>query len=410
MSFWKKIFGGGDSQPAEQEQEKKEENVASASAPVPAADTASDEPEPKAEVVEEPEVAAEPVPTPEPEAALAVATPASASAVETNGSILVVAEVANGVLNAGTLSAVTMAREIAEADGVPFHAVVVGSGIGAAAQELAKYGAKSVQQVDSADLGNYLAGPYAKAISAVSRELGASFVLGVASTFGKDLLPRVAVRLGAGMVSEAVGILPKENGKFVFRRPMWAGNVLADVQCMTDVTVVSVRGTDFAKAAPVETVSEITNAGVPDGVHTGAETFVSFDKTESERPELTEASIVVAGGRGLKDGENFYAMMEPMADALDAAIGASRAAVDAGFCPNDFQVGQTGKVVAPDLYVAVAISGAIQHLAGMKNSKTIVAINKDEEAPIFQVADYGLVADAFKAGPEFSEKAKLARS
>ena len=212
------------------------------------------------------------------------------------------------------------------------------------------------------------------------------------------------------MISEAIAVCDKENGKHVFRRPMWAGNVLADVQATTDVTVLSVRGTDFEKAGKADgSASEtVTVAGVQ--APGDAQQFVNFAKTESERPELTEASIVVAGGRGLKDGENFFSIMEPLADSMEAAIGASRAAVDAGFCPNDFQVGQTGKVVAPDLYVAVAISGAIQHLAGMKNSKTIVAINKDEEAPIFQIADYGLVADAFKASPEFAEKVKAVRS
>ena len=314
-----------------------------------------------------------------------------------------------GALNTGTLAAVTVAKKIAKADGTSFHILVMGSGIGDLAAQLGPYGATTVQVVDSTDLANYLAAPYAVTVSDVARSLGASFVLGVASTFGKDLLPRVAVRLGAGMISEAIALCPKESDRHVFRRPMWAGNVLADVQSTTNVTVVSIRGTDFEKAVAGTESSQsvaVTRAGGLDD----AQKFVNFAKTENERPELTEAAVVVAGGRGLKDGENFFKIMEPLADSMDAAIGASRAAVDAGFCPNDFQVGQTGKVVAPDLYVAVAISGAIQHLAGMKNSKTIVAINKDEEAPIFQVADYGLVADAFKVTPEFAEKVVAAKA
>jgi len=412
MGFWKKIFGGGSDaeQPEEVKAppvEAKEEQVET---PAVEAEAPAVESAPAVEAKEAPVATEESAPVAD--AAPAAPAPAAASveAVDTNGSILVVAECSGGGLNPGTLSAVSVARKLAETDGTAFHVVAIGSGLGDAGAELTGYGAATVQVVDNADYANYLAAPYAAVVSQVARELGTSFVIGVASTFGKDLLPRVAVRLGAGMISEAIAVCDKENGKHVFRRPMWAGNVLADVQATTDVTVLSVRGTDFDKAAKTDgSASEtVTVAGVQ--TPGDAQQFVNFAKTESERPELTEASIVVAGGRGLKDGENFFSIMEPLADSMEAAIGASRAAVDAGFCPNDFQVGQTGKVVAPDLYVAVAISGAIQHLAGMKNSKTIVAINKDEEAPIFQIADYGLVADAFKASPEFVEKVKAARS
>ena len=412
MGFWKKLFGGGDDNQPKNE-EVKETTAPESAAPAPA--EAKSEPAPApAQAEPAAEAAAEPAKVEEAEDTPA-AVPASAAAslqaepVNTNGSVLVVAEVSDGALNPGSLSAVTLARQIAELDGVPFNTLVVGSGVSGVAEELRGYGEASVQVVDNDGLANYLAAPFASAISGVARELGASFVVGVASTFGKDLLPRVAVRLGAGMISEALELRDKENDKHVFRRPMWAGNVLADVQCVTDVTVVSIRGTDFDKAEKAGDAADVVTAGVDVAV-TGNEQFVEFAKTESERPQLTEASVVVAGGRGLKDGENFYKVMEPLADSMDAAIGASRAAVDADFCPNDLQIGQTGKVVAPDLYVAVAISGAIQHLAGMKNAKTIVAINKDEEAPIFQVADYGLIADAFTASPEFADKVKSAKA
>ena len=215
-------------------------------------------------------------------------------------------------------------------------------------------------------------------------------------------MPRVAARLNAPMASEIVSI--DDDGTLV--RPMYAGNALATVELDGPIKVVSVRATAFDSAkpgdsaAPVEKIdAELDPAGLK-------MQFVSFNETKSDRPQLTEARIVVSGGRGLKSGENFKTVLEPLVDEMGAAMGASRAAVDAGFVPNDLQVGQTGKVVAPELYVAVGISGAIQHLAGMKDSKTIVAINKDEEAPIFNVADYGLVADLFKAVPEMVEALK----
>lgn len=421
MGFWKKIFGGGSTKEEQTQEpvvteEKAAVETTPASTPAPEPEAVAVEPAEEGATSAEAEVAAEE--EPEPAEATATSEPVSSAPAptaivpvteaETNGSVLVVAEVTDGALNTGSLSAVTVARNIAASDGVDFHIVVAGSGVESVGDDLAKYGAKSVLVVSNDGLDHYLAAPFGEALAGVARALGSSFVVGVASTFGKDLLPRIAVRLGAGMISEAIELRDKENGKHVFRRPMWAGNVLADVQATTAVTVVSVRGTDFDKAASVDDASPV-EVQTPTLADTGAQSFVQFAKTESERPELTEASVVVAGGRGLKDSENFYEIMEPLADSMEAAIGASRAAVDAGFCPNDFQVGQTGKVVAPDLYVAVAISGAIQHLAGMKNSKTIVAINKDEEAPIFQIADYGLVTDAFKASPEFAEKVAGAR-
>jgi len=219
---------------------------------------------------------------------------------------------------------------------------------------------------------------------------------------GKDLMPRIAARLDAPMASEIIAI--NDDGTFV--RPMYAGNALATVELEGPVRVVTVRGTAFDAANPVGNSAPVEKVKAdldPAGLKMA---FVGFNEIKSDRPQLTEARIIVSGGRGLKSGDNFKTVLEPLVDEIGAAMGASRAAVDAGFVPNDLQVGQTGKVVAPELYVAVGISGAIQHLAGMKDSKTIVAINKDEEAPIFSVADFGLVADLFKAVPEMTEELK----
>ncbi len=236
----------------------------------------------------------------------------------------------------------------------------------------------------------------------LTKSTGAETVLATATAMGKDLMPRLAARLNAPMASEIIAI--NDDGTFV--RPMYAGNALATIELEGPVRVVTVRGTAFDAAKPADAAAPIEKVKAeldPAGLKME---FVSFNAIKSDRPQLTEARIVVSGGRGLKSGENFKTVLEPLVDEMGAAMGASRAAVDAGFVPNDLQVGQTGKVVAPELYVAVGISGAIQHLAGMKDSKTIVAINKDEEAPIFSVADYGLVADLFKAVPEMVEAMK----
>ena len=272
--------------------------------------------------------------------------------------------------------------------------MVIGDNVKAAAEQAATFGADTVLSVEAPALKHYLAETYAPVVARIAREKGASLVAASATNVGKDLLPRTAALLDAGMASDVVAVLgPKQ-----FRRPQQAGNVLAIVEVLTDVAVASVRQTDFppaqpgAGAAPVEALA----AGPVDA--RGA-AFVSLSTTKSERPDLTDAKVVVSGGRGLKEGANFK-FVEEIADLLGGAMGASRAACDAGMVPNDLQVGQTGKVVAPNLYIAVAISGAIQHLAGMKGSKVIVAINKDPEAPIFQVADYGLVTTWEKALPE----------
>jgi len=256
--------------------------------------------------------------------------------------------------------------------------------------------------LDDPHLSHYLADAAAQAIGALTKSLGAETVLATATAIGKDLMPRVAARLSAPMASEIVEM--NDDGTFV--RPMYAGNVLATVELDGPVRVVTVRGTAFDAAKPTETAAPVEKVKAELDPGSLKMEFVGFNEIKSDRPQLTEARIVVSGGRGLRSGDNFKSVLEPLVDEIGAAMGASRAAVDAGFVPNDLQVGQTGKVVAPELYVAVGISGAIQHLAGMKDSKTIVAINKDEEAPIFSVADYGLVADLFKAVPEMTEELK----
>jgi electron transfer flavoprotein alpha subunit len=319
------------------------------------------------------------------------------------GDVLVFAEHRDGHFPKTTLIAVNAALELAKKrGGAKCVAMIAGQNLDSAASELARFGTAKVIALDDPKLANYLADAYAQATAALAKSVGAEYVLATATAVGKDLMPRVAARLGAPMASEIVSI--GDDGTLI--RPMYAGNAMATVAMEGPIKVITVRGTAFdaAKAgdsaAPVEkSKPELDAAGLK-------MEFVAFNETKSDRPQLTEARIVVSGGRGLKSGENFKTVLEPLVDEIGAAMGASRAAVDAGFVPNDLQVGQTGKVVAPELYVAVGISGAIQHLAGMKDSKTIVAINKDEEAPIFNVADYGLVADLFKAVPEMVEALK----
>jgi electron transfer flavoprotein alpha subunit len=312
--------------------------------------------------------------------------------------VLVVAEHLHGKFPKTTLVGLTAGKSLAEKSGGKVLAIVLGKDVHALASELASYGV-DVVAVDGPQFEHYLADAYTAAIADVVKQKGIEDVVATATALGKDLMPRLAARLGAGMVSDISGIVDGTT----FIRPMWAGNLFATVKVEAGPRVISVRGTAFEPAAKggngnVEKVSAAAGDGKTK--------FVEFAETKSDRPVLTEASIVCSGGRGLKNGENFTTYLEPLCDALGAAMGASRAAVDAGFVPNDLQVGQTGKVVAPTLYIAVGISGAIQHLAGMKDSKVIVAINKDEEAPIFQVADYGLVADLFKAVPELTEEVK----
>jgi len=304
-------------------------------------------------------------------------------------SVLVVAEHDNVELKPVTHVVIAAALAI----GGDVDVLVAGEGCGDVAQAAAR--AAGVNKVLLADNAAY-AHQLAENIALLVTDVGASYshILTAHTTVGKNFLPRVAASLGVAQISDIQGV----DSADTFKRPIYAGNAIATVRSNDAIKVISVRGTAFDPVA-----AEGGSAAVEDvaGVHdAGISSFIGEEVAKSERPELTAASIIISGGRGMQSGENF-ALLEGIADKLGAAIGASRAAVDAGFVPNDMQVGQTGKIVAPDLYIAVGISGAIQHLAGMKDSKVIVAINKDEDAPIFQVADYGLVADLFKALPEF---------
>ena len=301
---------------------------------------------------------------------------------------LIVAEHDNQTLKAATLNAVAAAQQL----GGDIDVLVVGSGCQAAADAAAAVpGVASVLLADNAAYENQLAENVSLAVADVAA--GYDAVLAAATANGKNVMPRVAALLDVAQISDITAVIDADT----FERPIYAGNVIATVKSSDAKKVITVRTTAF-DAVPAEGGSASVQA--VDGAHdAGVSGFIGEEVAVSDRPELTSASVVISGGRGMQNGDNF-SMLEGIADKLNAAIGASRAAVDAGFVPNDYQVGQTGKIVAPDLYIAVGISGAIQHLAGMKDSKVIVAINKDEDAPIFQVADYGLVADLFAALPE----------
>ena len=304
---------------------------------------------------------------------------------------LVIAEHDNAKLSDATAKTVTAASEI----GADTHILVAGSGCNGVAEAAAKLtGVTKVLLADDAAYGNRLAEPLAALVVSLAGSYDA--IVSPATTAGKNFMPRVAALLDVAQISEITAV----HGPDTFERPIYAGNAIQTVKSNDAKKVITVRTTAFAAAADggsasVEAVSAADNPCISE--------YVGEELTKSERPELTSAKVIVSGGRGMQSGDNF-ALLEKVADKLGAAVGASRAAVDAGFVPNDYQVGQTGKVVAPDLYIAVGISGAIQHLAGMKDSKVIVAINKDEEAPIFQVADFGLVADLFQAVPELEEE------
>ncbi len=304
--------------------------------------------------------------------------------------VLVVAEHDNATINPATLNTVTAATALGEVT-----MLVAGANCRPAAEAAAAVdGVAKVLLADDPALEHGLAENLAPLIQGLGGDYG--HVLAPATTFGKNLMPRVAALLDVQQISEITAVESEDT----FVRPIYAGNAMATVQSADSVKVITVRATAFEAAADGGSADIEEIGGASDS---GLSTFVGHELTKSERPELTSASIVISGGRGMQSGENFK-MLEEIADKLGAAVGASRAAVDAGFVPNDYQVGQTGKVVAPDLYIAVGISGAIQHLAGMKDSKVIVAINKDGEAPIFQIADYGLVQDLFVALPELSSE------
>ncbi|MGE5477448.1 MAG: FAD-binding protein [Bacteroidales bacterium] len=305
-------------------------------------------------------------------------------------SVLVLAEHEAGQLKAATLNAVTAARKL----GGDIHVLVAGSGAGAVAQAAAAVeGVAKVLLADSPAYAHNLPEPLAALLADLAK--GYAALVAPATSNGKNVLPRVAAVLDVAQISDIVAVVSADT----FVRPIYAGNALATVQSKDALKVITVRTTAFEAAAATGGSAAVETVAA--GADPALSSFVSQQLSKSERPELTSARIIISGGRGMQSGENFH-LLEKVADKLGAAVGASRAAVDAGFVPNDLQVGQTGKIVAPDLYVAVGISGAIQHLAGMKDSKVIVAINKDEEAPIFQVADYGLVADLFKALPELA--------
>ena len=307
-------------------------------------------------------------------------------------SVLILCDHENGQLSPVTLNAVSAATQI----GDEMHLLVAGDQTGNVAKVAASIaGIAKVLVADDKSLKNGLAENLAPLMQSLSG--GYSHIMAAATTTGKNVMPRLAALLDVMQISDIIKIEDANT----FQRPIYAGNALSTVSSSEAIKVITVRGTAFEAAAAeggnaaIEPVAGASDAGLS--------AYVKSELSSSERPELTSASIVISGGRGMQDGANF-AMLEQIADKLGAAVGASRAAVDAGFVPNDYQVGQTGKVVAPDLYVAVGISGAIQHLAGMKDSKVIVAINKDDEAPIFQVADYGLVADLFDAVPALEKE------
>ena len=310
---------------------------------------------------------------------------------------LVLVEHDGGVVKDATLTAVTAAAQLGEV-----HALVAGSGVDGVAQAAAKIaGVTKVHVADDAAYAHNLAENVAPVAAAIVRD-HCDYLVAPATTAGKNIAPRVAALLDVMQISDVLSI----EGPDTFTRPIYAGNAIATVRSSDAKKVLTVRGTAFAKAEKEGgngIVEPWQAASGADG-DAGLSSFVGSEIAHSERPELTSAKIIVSGGRALGSAEQFHLLIDPLADKLGAGVGASRAAVDAGYAPNDYQVGQTGKIVAPELYVAVGISGAIQHLAGMKDSKVIVALNKDEDAPIFQVADVGLVGDLFKLVPELTEK------
>ena len=306
-------------------------------------------------------------------------------------SILVIAEHDNNEIKGSTFNTVTAASEI----GGDVSVLVVGSGSTSAAEQASKIaGINSVIHVDDPIYKNFLAEDLANLVFSVAD--GFNYILAPATTFGKNFLPRVAAKLDVQQISDIISVEDADT----FKRPIYAGSCIATVKSSDTVKVITVRTTAFDASPMTDSSATVNSGAVVDSLNNSS--FVSDEIAESDRPDLTAADVIVSGGRALGSSENFE-IIEALADKLGAAVGASRAAVDAGYVPNDYQVGQTGKIVAPNLYIAIGISGAIQHLAGMKDSKVIVAINKDEDAPIFQVADYGLVGDLFEAVPELTD-------
>ena len=309
--------------------------------------------------------------------------------------VLVMMEQSHGTIRKSSLSAIAFAQQVAQKSGGAVHLVVLGADVSSLSAQVTRYGAAKVWVVDNPALAHPLAQNYTSALAQVAKACDASLIAAASGSTTKDVLPRLAARLRAAMASDVMAVVDAQT----FVRPMWAGNVIATVKLSSATKVVTVRTTEF-DPPPLQSGTSVVEAlAVQIDASACATKFISLKEVKSERPDVTVADRIVSGGRGVKGAEGFK-VIEALADALDAGVGASRAVCDAGWVPNDLQIGQTGKVVAPALYVAVGISGAIQHLAGMKGSKTIVAINKDPEAPIFAVADYGLVADLFSAVPQ----------
>ncbi|MDP7040760.1 MAG: electron transfer flavoprotein subunit alpha/FixB family protein [Myxococcota bacterium] len=314
--------------------------------------------------------------------------------------VLILIEHAGGEPKKLSLNAITFGQQLSAQSGGSLNLLLVGENAGEAAQAVKGYGAEKVFVIDDPSMHNYLAESYATGLSAAAEACGATSIAGASSSLSKDLFPRLAIRLNAAMASDVLEVI----GAKTFKRPMWAGDVLATVELKSERQICTVRTTEFD--AP-EAGSEASIETLPVNVDLDQlkTSLVDLKEIKSERPDATVADVVVSGGRGVKSSDGFK-VVEELADLLNAGLGASRAVCDAGWVPNDLQIGQTGKIVAPDLYFALGISGAIQHVAGMKGSKVIVAINKDPEAPIFQVADYGLVADLFDAVPQIIESIK----
>jgi len=319
--------------------------------------------------------------------------------------ILVIAEHDRGQLKLATLSAVGFARQVVADAGGTFEILVIGENIGGVAGQLCHCGAATVLTAAHALLQHPVGDKYARIVADATKERGATMVVGAASTFSKDILPHAAALLDAGMLSDVVEVRG-DGDDFIFKRVMYAGNVIATVKLEGPVKFLTVRAAAFAHPPKVAESSPIVSLPVTADKLPQFTEYGGQEAKVAGRPDSTEARVVVSGGRGIKNAEDFERLVGGLADALGAAVGSSRALVDAGITPNSLQVGQTGKIVAPDLYIAIGISGAIQHLAGMKDTKVIVAINKDPDAPIFEVADYGLVGDVYQVVPELTEKLK----
>ena len=317
--------------------------------------------------------------------------------------VLVIVEHDEGQLKLATLSAVSFASKLVAETGGTFELLVIGREITRIAESLRPYSASTILTVDHPELEYPVGDKYAEVVNHCARQRGANFVVAAASTFSKDILPRAAALLDAGMLSDVIEA--RQDGEdFTFRRIMYAGNVIATVKLAGDLRFLTIRPAAFAHPAKGPNSSPVENLSLDPKKLPSNIAYESREGRAAGRPDSTEARVVISGGRAIKSAEDFERLIGGLADALHGAVGSSRALVDAGITPNSLQVGQTGKIVAPELYIAVGVSGAIQHLAGIKDAKVIVAINKDAEAPIFEVADFGLVADAYQVVPELVEK------